>query len=333
MKGIPGSHAGNRKMKSDGTLPTEVPDSMVPPLCDAQYLVDRIAEVTRRPVEEVAARLMKEHDQIGRNVREALESRKIQTNVWSDQMVDFYNDTDAFFYETTIWNRSLAKNRMRDWIGRFLQQRRLQSTRLLIYGDGLGFDSFYLTQAGHQVEYFDLSSDSSQFARQIFRDYGQELHILYDASDVAHEAYDVVVCLDVLEHVPVPSETISFLASALRPGGVFLVHAPFWYVDPSVGTHLRSNQEYSGDWRRLYAPHGLQVCDGGLFWNPLALQKTGMEPQNPVARSHGFRVWLGGWLLSWGRFWSWPHRQAWKMVYSRQWREWGDLREINGKWE
>ena len=133
---------------------------------------------------------------------------------------------DAFFYETTIWNRSLAKNQMRDWIGRFLQQRGLHSARLFIYGDGLGFDSFFLAQAGHQVEYFDLSSDGSQFARQIFRDYGRELHIWYDASEIPLETYDVVVCLDVLEHVPVPSATISFLTSALRPGGVFIVHAP-----------------------------------------------------------------------------------------------------------
>jgi len=119
----------------------------------------------------------------------------------------------------------------------------------------------------------------------------------------APESFDAIVCLDVLEHVPDPPQLVQKLANWLRPDGTLLVHAPFFYVAPSVGTHLRSNLRYSGDWRRLYAPHRLVPVAGEFFWNPLVLRKEVPSVRSSVP----WLLRLGGWLLSVARIWTVPH--------------------------
>ena len=140
-------------------------------------------------------------------------------------------------------NRMLAKNNMRTWIARHLHEAYPNSARVLTYGDGLGFDSLYLAQAGYQVDYFDVSTHGAAFAGRMARDFNADVNILPSVDDVEAGAYDVVVCLDVLEHIPTPNETVAFITKALRPGGRFVVDAPFWYLRPAAGTHLRSNRK------------------------------------------------------------------------------------------
>ncbi|HJN07973.1 MAG TPA: class I SAM-dependent methyltransferase, partial [Pirellulaceae bacterium] len=273
------------------------------------------------PVEEVTRRLHHEHCNLGDSVRQAMMEWGIQPYVWSDRLLEFYGETDAFLYETTAWNRMLAKNNMRAWIARHLHAAYPSSARVLTYGDGLGFDSLYLAQAGHRVDYFDVSTHGASFAERMARDYEVDVNILPSVDDVEAGGYDVVVCLDVLEHIPDPHETVAFMSNALRPGGQLVVHAPFWYLRPAVSTHLRSNRKYSGDWKNLYRPHGLRPIDADLFWNPLVLRKT----EESASSSPGWRFWLGGALLFAGKYWTTPHAVVCQMMQRREWSSWDEL--------
>ena len=63
---------------------------MVPPLRDASYLVDCLADVTSCSRGEVARRLYREHRELGVNVREEFESRRLKPYSWSEELSDFY---------------------------------------------------------------------------------------------------------------------------------------------------------------------------------------------------------------------------------------------------
>jgi len=231
----------------------------------------------------------------------------VEPYVWNDELVRFYEETDAFLYESLVWNVTRQKNGMRLWIAEFLVREFGQPVKMLLFGDGLGFDSYYFAQAGHRVSSFEVSRYAVQFAASVLASGDVDVHVFHDVAELPAAHFDVLLCLDVLEHVPDPPALVSQLSSFLRPGGLMIVHAPFFFVGPAVTTHLRANRRYSGDVRRLYRPAGLRLFDGCPFWNPIVLQKSG-RADSPARRR--WRPWLlraTGLCLAVGRYWSAPH--------------------------
>ncbi len=306
-------------------MPT-VPESLPNSLFEANSLVSRLAQISGRTPQDVALCLHREYCSAGSNVREAAAEAGLPPYIWTEGLGEFYDTTDAFLFETTIWNRSATKGAMRRWIAGFLANQVDKPLRILTFGDGLGFDSLFLAQAGHQVDYFEVSRRGIEFAERIFCDYDARVTILTAAEQLEPERYDAAVCLDVLEHVPTPTETVEFLVRVLRPGGMLFCHAPFWFLNPEVVTHLRSNRTYSGDLRRLYKPYGLRAIDAALFWNPIALQKLvpGQTPRS-ASFSAACRICLGGAILGVGRICSIPHELFWRWLSSRDRKGWPEL--------
>ncbi len=271
------------------------------PLDDVARAIEIIAEVSGRTAADVAARLQKEHEHLGVNVREEMLRRGVPPYRFSERMAEFYTTTDAFLYETYCWNRYPLKQAMRKWIVAFLQRTFAGPARVLSFGDGLGFDSTGLALAGHQVTYFEVGRLNQAFSERVFGDNRVQVARCHDAQQLPPEGFDVVICLDVLEHVPQPQDLVRQLAGWLKPGGFLLAHAPFWLLNEAVCTHLHENLQFSGDWRRLYRTSGLRIVDGMLMWNPLALQKAGGA--QPLATSAWTRTKMacGGWLLGCSR--------------------------------
>lgn len=243
-----------------------------------------------------------------------MDSACIQPHEYGPEIEKFYADTDAFLYESLVWNRTSLKNKVRIWIGKHLVQSKQTPLKILTFGDGLGIDAYFLAQLGHDVTYFDVSQDCATFARRIFERGNQDVTMITDPEQLPQNTFDVVLCLDVLEHVPDPPSLVGWLTELLRDGGEFIAHAPFFYIDPAVPTHLHSNKKFSGDLSTLYEPHGLHPITGRFFWDPIVLRKG--EKQNSPEMPLNLRV--GGALLKIGRIWSWPHIAVTKMLLCRK---------------
>ena len=267
------------------------------PLDDVARAIEIIAEVSGSSPTVVMARLKKEHEDLGVNVREAMLRHRVPAYQFSELMREFYATTDAFLYETYCWNRYPLKQAMRNWIVAFLQRNFSRPARVLSFGDGLGFDSAGLALAGHDVTYFDVGNLSQAFSDRIFSDNQVQVARCHCIDDLHPESFDTVVCLDVLEHVPQPQHLVQQLSRSLKPGGFFIAHAPFWLLDKAVCTHLRDNLQFSGDWRRLYGPSGLRIVDGTFMWNPLALQMAGALKLASASVWTRTKVAFGGFLL------------------------------------
>ena len=257
---------------------------LVPPLNSAKQLVMAIARISGESPERVRDRLVEEERAIGSTVAKDAMQRDVPPNDWSPQMADFYAESDAYLYDSTVWNRTHAKVAMRKWIGKYIsffatrpqriEECRPARRRVLVHGDGLGYDSLYLALLGHDVTYFEVAPKAIRFARSIFDDADAQVTIVEDEADVAAESFDVVVSLDVLEHVPQPENLLRNFVTYLRPDGRLLVSAPFYAVCPQrFPTHLRSNLKYAGDWR-FFESFGLQLVDGSTTWDPLVFRKT-----------------------------------------------------------
>lgn len=107
-----------------------------------------------------------------------------------------------------------------DWIDRSAS---LAGKRVLDVGCGGGLLSEGMAALGANVTGIDLSEKALGVAKLHLLDSGR--HVDYQKTAVESlaeaqpESFDVVTCLEMLEHVPTPASVIKACASLLKPGG------------------------------------------------------------------------------------------------------------------
>ena len=99
----------------------------------------------------------------------------------------------------------------------------LAGRRVADIGCGGGIASEAMAGRGARVTGTDMATGPLEVARLHAMESGLDVdYRLMSADQLAAEAagsYDVVTCLEMLEHVPRPSEVVSALARLVRPGG------------------------------------------------------------------------------------------------------------------
>lgn len=165
----------------------------------------------------------------------------------------------------------------------------LDGARVLDVGCGGGILSEALAKRGANVVGIDLAGDSIDAARAHANEAGLAIdYRLTSAETLAATepgAYDVVTCLELLEHVPDPGSIVAACARAVRPGGwVFfstINRNPKSFLFAIVGAEYVLGLVPRGthDYLKLIRPSelaraarhaGLDVEDmTGLHFNPL----------------------------------------------------------------
>ena len=90
-------------------------------------------------------------------------------------------------------------------------------------GCGGGILSEALAEKGARVTGIDLSLASLQVARQHAQERGLKIDYRLESAEVLAEdaaaAFDVVTCMEMLEHVPDPSQVVAACSRLVKPGG------------------------------------------------------------------------------------------------------------------
>lgn len=99
----------------------------------------------------------------------------------------------------------------------------VRNPKILDVGCGGGILSEALAKTGAQVTGIDLSQTSLQVAGQHAQKQGLEIDYRYESAEelVRKHAggFDIVTCMEMLEHVPEPGKIVAACAQALKPGG------------------------------------------------------------------------------------------------------------------
>ncbi len=101
----------------------------------------------------------------------------------------------------------------------------LANARILDVGCGGGILSEALAEAHAHVIGIDLSRESLQVARQHAGHKGLDIEYRYGSLEELvqkePDSFDVITCMEMLEHVPEPSRIIAASAQVLKPAGSF----------------------------------------------------------------------------------------------------------------
>jgi 2-polyprenyl-6-hydroxyphenyl methylase/3-demethylubiquinone-9 3-methyltransferase len=172
----------------------------------------------------------------------------------------------------------------------FIRQRaRLQSSNVIDIGCGGGILTESMHSAGARVTGIDMADGPLAVARLHQAESGTGVEYLHStAEEIAGTRagdFDVVTCLEMLEHVPSPRAVIESCAKLVRPGGdVFfstINRNPKSFLFAIVGAEylLRLLPAGTHDYEKFIRPSeleswarhtGLELCDSiGMHYNPL----------------------------------------------------------------
>jgi 2-polyprenyl-6-hydroxyphenyl methylase/3-demethylubiquinone-9 3-methyltransferase len=176
---------------------------------------------------------------------------------------------------------------------RYVQERcTLAGARVLDVGCGGGLLAESLARAQARVTAIDLAPTMVETARLHALDSGLEIDYRVDSAEMllaSHAGkFDVLTCMEMLEHVPDPAATMSVLARLVRPGGdVFvstinrnlksfalaIVGAEYLTGLVPRGTHEYDRLLKPSEIARFGRAAGLDVVDiAGLRYDPMREQ-------------------------------------------------------------
>lgn len=114
----------------------------------------------------------------------------------------------------------------------------LDHKQVLDVGCGGGILTESLAKAGANTSGLDLAEDSILVAKQHAQDNGLNINYINqsveDLADSHSEQFDVICCMEMLEHVPDPNSIIESCAKLLKPGG----HAFFSTLNRNPKSYL-----------------------------------------------------------------------------------------------
>lgn len=169
----------------------------------------------------------------------------------------------------------------------------LQGKRVLDVGCGGGLLSEGMAARGAQVTGIDMGEAPLSVARLHLYESGLEVdYRQITAEQLAAEqpaSFDIVTCLEMLEHVPQPDSVIAACASLVKPGGLVVFSTlnrnPKSYLFAIIGAEylLRMLPKGTHDYRKFIRPSEL---DGWARAADLELRDISGMTYNPLTSTY-----------------------------------------------
>jgi hypothetical protein len=147
-----------------------------------------------------------------------------------DRIKAFYKQTKSYIWDLGSWHLYNLDKRQSD-VATVQQMKDLGAKTILDFGGGVGLNSLMLARAGFDVTLADLDSQTLAFGKLRAERHNVKLRFWKtDVEPAPPEAkYDVILCLDVLEHLPQAelASTVDKLIKLKTPKTQIIIHAPF----------------------------------------------------------------------------------------------------------
>ena len=204
--------------------------------------------------------------------REMADAWRKRNPVTPSEIRAFYASTDHYIWELLVWNATArydeiylkpVRELMRRWPAE-------ENTRALDYGAGIGTVALIFAKAGYSVTVADIPGPTFDFARARLERWGahhEPLEVESDEPRLPVRRWDVISCLDVIEHVPDPATLARALIEATTPSGGLAIKADFTTAGEDWPHHLAAVREKfgGGRWERFLRGLGLRKVAPSIY--------------------------------------------------------------------
>ncbi|MCC5935334.1 MAG: class I SAM-dependent methyltransferase [Candidatus Cyclonatronum sp.] len=178
----------------------------------------------------------------------------------------FYVALDVFFLRSWHIRRKL----------RLIFRGNPKKLRILDAGNGFGqYDRFMLRNLSvDHILAVDVKADYLEDCRLYFKDEIAQGRIILQKQDLLEftaPGYDLVLCVDVLEHIEEDVKVMRNMMQSLRPGGYFLMHSPSHLAEEDAGEDAFFVDEHA---RAGYSAQELRSKFRQAGLQPLSLRYT-----------------------------------------------------------
>ncbi len=258
---------------------------------NAGSAIAELAAYTGEPLDVVKAKLPA--------AGEALTEEWRSTERKSEVAVDaFYHETEHFIYDLSHFNYASMYMGWRGAVYNLCQQvsDALPAFEVLDYGGGIGTSLLELSDLpGVHMTYADLPGKTYDYANWRFQQRGLNVRsiALGDDDPLSGRLFDVIVCMEVIEHLVEPEQVVKYLIDHLKPGGLLILTVTFYAPEPDM-MHLNLDR-YTGEGfyqivqdmgmmeltkfsPRIFKKTGQQIAVSNQLSQPLSRAKTVGDP-------------------------------------------------------
>lgn len=106
------------------------------------------------------------------------------------------------------------------------------NTNVLDAGSGFGQYTYYMSglSPNWKVRGVDIKSDQVEDCNHFFKRIGKDNQVIFEVGDLTdlneQESYQLILCVDVMEHIEEDVKVFRNFARALYPGGLLLISTP-----------------------------------------------------------------------------------------------------------
>lgn len=172
----------------------------------AYYRISDLSEVERRCTSAVETMRDEWHEHIDPQQRASIES--------------FYNSA-TYIYDLMGWHSLRDDNGPLAYVLGLEIARQRSVKQCLDFGSGVGSGALLFDRAGIVMSLADISTTMLDFARWRFSQRQRTTHFYHlQQMELPSESFDMILAMDVFEHLTDPVATVENLHHVLRPGGL-----------------------------------------------------------------------------------------------------------------
>lgn len=151
-------------------------------------------------------------------------SYRINGDLWhalspktAKEVEQYYSTNPLYIFGLAFWHMKFYQIEFRNEIVGFAKG------EVLDFGGGIGDLVCELKKRGFECDYADISGRIYAFAKWMFKKKNYKVNMIDLATEKISKQYDTIYCIDVIEHVVNPKETLADMVNHLKNNGRLII--------------------------------------------------------------------------------------------------------------